>query len=62
MGDIGEKRFLNAEEVSDYLEISKAMAYKLIRSLNDELEAKGYITISGKVSKKYFLERIYDGE
>ena len=33
----GEKRFLNASDVSEYMDISIPMAYKIIRRLNDEL-------------------------
>lgn len=53
------KKFIKADEVAEILEISKAHAYKIIRQLNDELEAKGFITISGRVSRQYFLERLY---
>ncbi|MDE6785121.1 MAG: helix-turn-helix domain-containing protein [Ruminococcus sp.] len=53
------KKFIKADEVAEMLEISKAHAYKIIRQLNDELEAKGFITISGRVSRQYFLERLY---
>lgn len=52
-----EKRFLTADDVSAYMEISKSMAYKLIQQLNRELKGKGYITIAGKVSRLYFEER-----
>lgn len=38
---------------------SEAYAYKLIRKLNKELNAKGFLTIRGKVPEKYFLERFY---
>lgn len=53
------KKFIKADEVAEILEISKAHAYKIIRQLNDELDAKGFITISGRVSRQYFLERLY---
>ena len=53
------KRFMNANDVSTYLEISVPMAYKIIRRMNDELRKQGYITIAGKVSKTYFEERFY---
>lgn len=53
------KKFIKADEVAEMLEISKAHAYKIIRQLNDELEEKGFITISGRVSRQYFLERLY---
>ena len=34
-------------------------AYKLIRKLNEELKAKGFITIAGRVNRQYFYERLY---
>lgn len=39
--------------------MSEGYAYKLIKQLNLELEQKGFITIRGRISKKYFEERIY---
>lgn len=53
------KNFIKADEVAEMLEISKAHAYKIIRQLNGELEEKGFITISRRVSRQYFLERLY---
>lgn len=50
---------LNAEQVADELGISKFFAYKMIRDLNEELNEKGYITISGRISAKYLQERFY---
>ena len=41
------------------MNVSKSFAYKIIRTLNNELKAKGYITIAGRVSRKFFEERIY---
>ena len=41
------------------LEISKASAYRIIKKLNTELSSMGYITLGGKVSKKYFDEKYY---
>ena len=32
---------------------------KLIKKLNDELEAKGFITIAGRVSRQYFNQRLF---
>lgn len=34
-------------------------AYKLIRELNTERAADGFVTIKGRVSRQYFDERIY---
>ena len=51
--------FITAAEMAEMISISKPYAYKLIRQMNDELDAKGFITIPGKVSKKFFEERFY---
>ena len=53
------KRFMRADEVAKELDVSASYAYKLIRMLNEELEAKGFITVSGRVSRQYFHERLY---
>ena len=54
-----DKTFMRADEVAEELDVSKAYAYKIIRQLNDELSAKGFITVAGRVSRQYFSERIY---
>lgn len=53
-----EKNFLNAADVSAYMDISVPMAYKIIRKLNDELKAQGFITISGKINRHYFEQKV----
>ena len=47
------------EDVAQELNVSKPYAYKLIRQLNEELKAKGFITIAGRVNRQYFYERLY---
>ena len=47
-------KFIRVEEVAKELEVSIPYAYKLIKKLNDELEAKCFITIAGRVSRQYF--------
>lgn len=51
-------RFMRAKEVGELLQCSECMAYKIIARLNKELESKGYITISGRISKDYLCERM----
>ena len=51
--------FIKAEEIAKELGVSKPYAYKLIRKLNEELKNKGFITISGKVSRQFFEEKFY---
>ena len=52
-------KFICAEEVAQELSVSKPYAYKLIKRLNDELKETGFITISGRVNRQYFNERLY---
>lgn len=49
--------FMRVEEVARELGISKSYAYKIVQRLNAELKEKGILTISGRVSRKYFMER-----
>lgn len=52
-----EKVYLNPEEVSETLGVSVSTAYKIMRKLNKELEAMGFMTVSGRVNKRYFIEK-----
>lgn len=52
-----DKNFMRVEDVARELDVSKSYAYKIVQKLNKELEAKGYITISSRVNRQYFLER-----
>ena len=47
------KRFLTAQDVMEMLGVSLSYSYKLIRRLNAELEADGFVTI-----KIYGLEHV----
>ena len=51
--------FYNAKDIAAIVSCSRATAYRTIDRLNHELEKKGFFTFSGKVSKKYFHERMY---
>ena len=50
-------RFMRVDEVAQELGISKSYAYKIVQKLNAELSSKGFLTISGRVNKQYFIER-----
>ena len=54
-----ENKFIRADDVAQELSVSKPYAYKLIRQLNEELKAQGFITIAGRVNRQYFYERLY---
>ena len=49
--------FMRVDEVAQELGISKSYAYKIVQKLNAELSSKGFLTISGRVNKQYFMER-----
>lgn len=51
--------FMRVEEVAEELGVSVAYAYKLIRSMNEELKKKGCIVIAGRIDRKFFYEKFY---
>ena len=48
--------FMRVDEVAQELGISKSYAYKIVQKLNAELKEKGFMTISGRVNKQYFMK------
>ena len=55
------KIYYDANQIAEMLDVSKASAYNIIKKLNTELEERGFIVISGKISKVYFNEKWYGG-
>ena len=56
---MSKELFVRAEEVAGALGISKPYVYKLVREMNEELKQKGFLTIPGRVSRRYFEEKFY---
>ena len=54
---MAEQSFMRVEEVAQELGVSKSYAYKIVQKLNQDLKEKGYLTISGRVNRKYFQEK-----
>lgn len=52
-------KFITSSEVALELGVSKSHAYKIMRELNNELKAKNFMVIAGKVSRKFFEEKFY---
>lgn len=48
---------ITAAEVAGIMDCSERYGYMIIKQLNQELEQKGFITMRGRVSRKYFYER-----
>lgn len=53
------KQVLTAKDIAEICNVSESKAYSTIRELNNELKAKGYLVFSGRVSKAYFMEKMY---
>ena len=53
--------FMRVEDVVKELGVSKSYAYKILQKLNAELRGKGYLTISGRINRKYFMEKFCYG-
>ena len=49
---------MRVEEVAQELGISKSHAYKVIHKLRE----KGYLTISGRVNRNFFMEKFCYGK
>ncbi len=56
------KQYLTAKEVAETIGASQGKAYGIIRELNAELKAEGYITIAGKVPVAFFRKKYYGFE
>ena len=54
--------FMRAAEVAEVLGVSETYAYKLIKKLNEELKAKGYLVIDGRINREYLMEKVYSKE
>lgn len=52
-------KYVKVREVMQLCEVSESRAYRIMQQLNKELEAKGFVTTSGRVSRKYLMERLY---
>lgn len=53
--------FMTVAEVAEELGVSRSYAYKIMRTLNEELQEKGYLTVSGRVNRDYFMNRVCYG-
>ena len=53
---------MTADDIAKELNCSKSYAYKVIRSLNSELGAKGFWVKAGSTPRAYWAEKMYDYE
>lgn len=52
------KLFYNVYDVMSLLNVKLSKAYQIIRKLNNELSADGYMIVAGRVPVKKFNERM----
>ena len=50
---------MSADEVAQELNCSKSHAYKLVKAMNKELSAQGYITMAGRIPKAFWAKKMY---
>lgn len=51
--------FIRVDEVMTRMAVSQSKAYAIMKSLNKELQVKGFLTVAGRVPRRYFEERTY---
>lgn len=57
-----KKPMYDVEDVKSVLGVKDSKAYDIIRELNSELQKKGYLTVRGRISARYFNERFFGKE
>ena len=55
---IEPSRSIHAEEVAEILGVSVSSAYRIIKRLNNSLNDQDKITVAGKISRRYFEEKV----
>lgn len=57
--EMAETIFMKVDEVAQKLEVSKSYAYRLMQEMNRELKSMGCITISGRIDRQFFYDKLY---
>ena len=55
---MAEQYFLRAADVAGMLQCSISKAHKLMAQWNKELEARGFVTMQGRVPRRYAIDRL----
>lgn len=54
-----KRQLYTAKDLQELLGVSESSAYKFIRVMNQELAAKGFLTVRGKIPVAYVQERFF---
>ena len=57
-----QSEVVRVDEVMARLDCSAGKAYRIMKQLNNELTAKSFITIAGRVPRSYFEQKTKIGE
>lgn len=55
---MAEAYFLRAADVAEILQCSISKAHKLMAGWNKELAARGFVTMQGRVPRRYAIDRL----
>lgn len=53
------KQVYGAKDLGELLGVSESKSYELIRTMNRELQQKGFLTLRGRVPAAYVQERFF---
>lgn len=53
------KYMLTAQEIAEQLGVSEGHAYKIVKKLNRELDANGFVIVAGKIPKAFWEKKFY---
>lgn len=53
------RQVYGAKDLGELLGVSDSKAYDLIRTMNEELKQKGFITLRGRIPAAYVQERFF---
>lgn len=56
-----DKSFMTAKEIAEELQVSESKAYQIVRQLNAEMQAMGYLTVKGRVNTEFFHKKVCYG-
>jgi hypothetical protein len=56
-GKMPDSVFMTSADVQALTGYKGTKSWEIIKRLNEELEQKGFLTVKGKVPRKYFMER-----
>ena len=54
-----QAQFITATDVAKIMGISRSKSYQIVREMNRELKAQGYLTVAGKCPAQYFKQKFY---